>query len=72
VAQCSEVTSCSACVAAGLACVTHQTLPTSYHCVSTPTACSDYPSCGCMGICLGALSCADQYSPNLTCMCPEC
>jgi hypothetical protein len=72
VAQCSEVASCSVCVAAGLACVTHQTLPTSYHCVSTPTGCSDYPSCGCMSVCLGALSCLDQYSTNLTCMCPEC
>jgi len=71
-AQCNEVTSCSDCIAAGLRCVTDQTIPPSYHCVTTPTMCSDYPSCNCMGVCLGALKCADPYSVNLTCGCPEC
>ncbi len=71
-AQCSEVTSCSDCIAAGLRCVTDQTMPPSFHCVTTPTMCSDYPSCDCMGVCLGALTCVDPYSVDLTCACPEC
>ena len=75
VEDCSEVSSCDACTGTsagptGLLCATFQTLPPSYHCVSTPPACGTSPTCACMGICSGDLSCITQNS--LTCQCPNC
>jgi len=75
VEDCAEVSSCDACTGTaaaptGLLCATFQTLPPSYHCVSTPPACGTSPTCACMGICSGGLSCITQNS--LTCQCPEC
>ncbi len=77
VEDCSEVSSCDACAATsaaptGLLCATFQTLPFSYHCVSTPPQCAANPTCACMGICSGGLSCVAPNSTTLTCQCPEC
>ena len=57
VEECADVASCDVCKAAGLRCVTFQTMPASYHCVSTPPQCGANPTCACMGICSGALLC---------------
>ena len=72
VEDCSDVASCDVCKAAGLSCATFQTLPASHHCVSTPPLCVANPTCACMGICSGALSCVAPDSATLTCQCPEC
>lgn len=73
VAQCSEVASCDACTAAGLACVTDQALGGSpHHCVTIPAACSAAPTCGCLGVCTGGFQCADPASTTLVCQCPAC
>ena len=78
VEDCADVASCDVCKSGstaaptGLACATFQTLPTSYHCVSTPPACGTNPTCSCMGICSGGLSCVAPDSTTLTCQCPEC
>jgi hypothetical protein len=78
VEDCSEVASCDMCKSGttaaptGLLCATFQTLPPSYHCVSTPQACVGNPTCSCMGICSGGLSCVVPDSTTLTCQCPEC
>jgi hypothetical protein len=72
VEDCSDVGSCDVCKAAGLSCATFQTLPPSYHCVSTPPQCVANPTCACMGICSGDLSCVEPDSTELTCQCPNC
>jgi len=78
VEDCSEVSSCDVCNAGtsaaptGLLCATFQTLPPSYHCVSTPAACGTSPTCACMGICSGDMSCITPDSTTLTCQCPNC
>jgi hypothetical protein len=74
--DCSEVSSCDACSGTsaapiGLLCATFQTLPPSYHCVSTPQDCVGNPTCSCMGICSGDLSCVVPDT-TLTCQCPNC
>jgi hypothetical protein len=78
VEDCSEVASCDMCKSGttaaptGLLCATFQTLPPSYHCVSTPQACVGNPTCSCMGICSGGLSCVVPDSTTHTCQCPGC
>jgi hypothetical protein len=77
VEDCSEVSSCDACTGTtaaptGLLCATFQTLPPSYHCVTTPQACVGNATCSCMGICSGGLSCIAPDSTTLTCQCPNC
>jgi len=72
VEDCSEVASCSVCTAAGLSCATFETVPPSYHCVSTPQGCSTNPTCACMEICSGDMSCVEPDSIKLTCQCPNC
>ncbi len=78
VEDCSEVSSCDVCNAGttttptGLLCATFQTLPPSYHCVSTPQDCVGNPTCACMGICSGDMSCILPDSTTLTCQCPNC
>ena len=72
VEDCSEVASCDVCTAAGLSCATFETMPPSYHCVSTPHDCVANPTCACMGICSGGMSCDTPNSTKLTCQCPEC
>ena len=72
VEDCLDVSSCDVCKAAGFSCVTFQTRPSTYHCVSTPPQCDANPTCACMGICSGDLSCVVPDSTMLTCQCPEC
>jgi hypothetical protein len=71
--QCSAVDSCSICTMYGLACVTEESLGgPAYHCVSTPPACAQNPTCQCMGVCSGAFQCSQPNSTNLYCICPTC
>ena len=71
VEDCSDVGSCDVCKAGGLSCVTFQTRPPSYHCVSTPPQCVANPTCACMGLCNGVMSCLAPDSTTLTCQCPR-
>jgi hypothetical protein len=74
VGRCSEVSSCDVCKSVGLACVTieYEINPV-YHCVSTPAACANNPTCGCMNVCGGgAETCYDPSSTDLMCVCNEC
>ncbi len=71
--QCTAVTSCSACDAAGLACVTDQKYyPNDYHCISVSSDCGHDPTCECLGACKPYLQCADPNSTELICGCPMC
>ncbi len=73
--QCTAVTSCSVCSAAGLACVTDQinsVLGSDYHCISVPSDCTQNPTCECLGACEPSYQCASPNSTSLTCQCPTC
>jgi hypothetical protein len=75
VAYCSEVASCGACKATGLACATFQLLfppgQSGLHCVTTPDRCMANPTCACMGACT-PYQCMQPDSTNLLCQCPNC
>ncbi len=73
--QCTAVTSCSECAAAGLACVTDQinsVLGDEYHCISIPENCAQNPTCQCLGACEPTYQCASPDSTDLICQCPDC
>ncbi|MFZ5891099.1 MAG: hypothetical protein ACOY0T_08610 [Myxococcota bacterium] len=73
VGECSQVTSCKDCEAAGLVCVTDQLQAGPvYHCVSVPPACNGKPNCQCMSACLSPLQCGSATETNLSCVCPTC
>lgn len=73
VEDCADVASCDVCrsgstaAPTGIPCATFETIPPSYHCVTTPQACGTNPTCACMGICSGGLSCVTPDSTTLTC-----
>jgi hypothetical protein len=70
-AECAQVSDCGVCESEGLSCVTMDALP-SYHCVETPPACADSPTCGCMGVCTPPFICGDPESESLACTCIVC
>lgn len=75
VGQCTAVTSCSVCDAAGLACVTDQVdsvVGDDYHCISVPSSCAQNPTCQCLGACNPSFQCANTSSTALVCQCPTC
>lgn len=74
IGRCSEVSSCDVCKSARLACVTIEAeIRPVYHCVSTPAACTNNPTCGCMNVCTGGVGyCADPNTTALRCVCNEC
>jgi hypothetical protein len=75
VTECSRVSSCDACDAAGLTCVVNSTnsaFPI-VHCIPQPSVCTE-PSCACMGeaVCSDGSGVCDDSGPAIVCSCPTC
>ena len=75
VRDCSHVSGCAECNAAGLTCVsisTNSQFPI-VHCVDLPPVC-DKPSCGCLGpaVCNGGANLCSDDKTGVTCSCPNC
>jgi hypothetical protein len=70
--DCADVDSCEVCKDPGLSCATFEVLPPSHHCVTSPPECQDKPTCACMGVCSGVMSCVQPDSTDLICQCPGC
>jgi hypothetical protein len=75
VTECSDVSGCDVCKAAGAVCVveSQQTGPV-HHCVELPKAC-DVADCACMGasVCLDPYdACDDVAAGELDCSCTDC
>jgi hypothetical protein len=71
--ECSDVSSCKVCDAAGLSCVTIEANAAPvYHCVSKPAACDKNPTCSCMSVCQRPYQCSAPGSTALTCTCLTC
>ncbi len=73
--ECSFVPDCSDCDPTLHTCVTNVAWTTDRHCVPTPPACIDDPSCSCLqnAVCIDPFGvCTDSPSGGISCECPNC
>jgi hypothetical protein len=74
-AECSFVPDCSDCDPTLHTCVSNVAWTTDHHCVPTPPACKEDPSCSCLqnAVCIDPFGvCADSPSGGISCECPNC